>query len=369
MKKDRARVILEDGSEYLGWTVSGEGTVIAELVFNTALSGYQEILTDPSYAGQMVLMTYPMIGNYGVNTSDMESSKIHLSGFLMKEYSETYSNWRAEESLKSYLSREGIFSAEGFDTRAITRRIRTQGAVRAEITNTDESTASILEKIKAHPSLAGQNLASVKSCKSSYTWDNGNTGTGQYKVGVIDCGLKQNILRILANYGCELTVFPFDVSADILRAAKLDGIMISNGPGDPDAVTETIATIRDLVGEVPIFGICLGHQIIAHALGAKTFKMKFGHHGANHPVQNLATKQVEISSQNHGFCVDADSLPEGLEVSHLNLYDQSVAGIRHKTLPIQSVQYHPEAAPGPHDSMAFFESFIEALEHSRSVAQ
>ena len=358
----KARIILEDGGMFHANAFAGSGTSFAELVFNTSMTGYQEILTDPSYKGQIVLMTYPMIGNYGVNTEDLESKRIHLSGFIVKEYSDRYSNYRATQSLASYLNENGIIGLQGVDTRSITKAVRNKGAMRCVITTEDTPVENLLEQLNEHPSLAGQNLAETVSTQETFTFSDEGP---EFKVAVIDCGVKTNILRLLEAASCQVEVFPFDVSSDQILNGGFDGVMVSNGPGDPDAVESVIACLKGLFGQIPIYGICLGHQMIALALGAKTFKMKFGHHGANHPVKNVNRNHVEITSQNHGFCVDRESLPSDVEETHVNLFDGSNAGLRHKKFPLFSVQYHPEAAPGPHDSRYLFDEFVSDMKAFR----
>ena len=359
-KSKRVRLIFEDGKVFKGRLFTTSENSSGEVVFNTSMSGYQEILTDPSYCGQMVLMTYPLIGNTGINLEDVESRGLFLSALLMKEYIDFPSNYRSTKSLKDYLDENGISGAEGFDTRAITRYLRDEGAKKALLTTSTDSVENLVETVKGLPSMAGQNLAQQVSSEASYHYP--AITDIKFKVAVIDCGVKTNILRQLVFHGCDCTVFPYDVDSSIILEGGFDGLFLSNGPGDPSVVTKTIQTIQDILGKLPIFGICLGHQLLALALGGKTYKLEFGHHGANHPVQQLSTTKVEITSQNHGFCVDINSFSDDVEVTHINLNDNTVEGFRHKTLPAFSVQYHPESAPGPHDSQYLFEEFSELME-------
>jgi len=361
-----ARLVFEDGTVFFGRVFSGSGERFGEVVFNTAMSGYQEVITDPSYSGQMVLMTYPMIGSYGINTDDIESRGLFLEALLVKEYIDFPSNWRSRQSLKDYLDQHHVLGIEGLDTRAITRHLRDNGSQRAMITQSDESLESLLHRLNVSPSMVGLNLADKVSCDGSYQWPM-NGRSARFRVAVIDTGVKYNILRLLSENGCECTVFPSSISADEVLAQDFDGVFLSNGPGDPEPVTSVIQLIRNVLGKLPVFGICLGHQLLWLALGGKTYKLKFGHHGANHPVKHLETGRVEITSQNHGFCVDIDSLsPDDIEITHINLNDHTVEGFRHRRFPAFSVQYHPESAPGPHDSQYLFEKFIDLMESHRT---
>lgn len=370
----KARLILENGTVLRGESFAAEGETTGEAVFNTSMTGYQEILTDPSYAGQIITMTYPLIGNYGVNEDDCEAQHPFAAGLVVREYSEFYSNFRANESLGSWLKRSGIIAIQGVDTRMLTRILRTAGAMRALLTTSEESDAVLIERTRQSPQMAGLDLASRVTCRERYSWDAVDptpfalaTGTNgrkneAYKVVVYDYGVKRNILRRLASYGCSLTVVPAGTTARDVLSLDPDGIFLSNGPGDPEAVHYAVEEIRLLLEKKPIFGICLGHQLLALAMGGKTFKLKFGHRGANHPVKNLRTGAVEITSQNHGFAVDPDSLDPGVvEVTHVNLNDGTNEGFRHRQLPIFSVQYHPEASPGPHDSDYLFREFIDSM--------
>jgi len=374
----KALIALEDGRIFEGRSFTGPGEVTGELVFNTSMTGYQEILTDPSYKGQIVTMTYPLIGNYGVNPEDEESLGIHLSAFVVREYEEDYSNWRATGDLGSYLKRYGILGIEQVDTRAITRHIRLSGAMKAVISTKDLDEKSLVKKAKESPGLVDADLATLVSCKAPYVWEEGKIlelddlsperlsrlKSGQeakFRIAIIDCGLKFNQLRLFGQRKCQSVVFPATVESEQLLACKPDGIFLSNGPGDPAAVHHVIETVKKLLGKRPIFGICLGHQILSLALGAKTYKLKFGHRGGNQPVKDLSTGRIEITAQNHGFAVDESTLPPGVEVTHINLNDNTVEGISHREIPAFSVQYHPENAPGPHDSEYLFDRFIQLM--------
>ncbi len=357
--KNSAVLLLEDGRSFQGWSFGAKGETVGEVCFNTGMTGYQEILTDPSYCGQIVTMTSPHIGNYGVNPEDVESDRIQVAGFVVKEETEYPSNWRATQSIGDYLREHDIVGIQGIDTRALTRHIRTEGAMNGIISSADQNLDSLKEKLSAVPSMAGLDLARNVTTAERYEWS-GN-GKGKLKVAAIDYGIKLNILRLLENNGCDVTVFPAQTSAEELLEFKPNGIFLSNGPGDPAAVDYAIKTVKNLLGKTPIFGICLGHQILALALGAETFKLKFGHRGINHPVKNLETGIVEITSQNHGFAVDLDSLPANVIPTHVNLNDNTSEGIRCKDIPAFSVQYHPEASPGPHDSRYLFRQYIDMM--------
>jgi len=375
-----AKLVLENGLVFEGSSFGAETETHGEAVFNTSLTGYQEVITDPSYCGQIVTMTNPLIGNYGINDDDLESSHPRVAGFVVREYSEFYSNHRATASLGSWLRRFGVPAIQGVDTRMLTRVIRTSGAMRAVLSTTGTDVATLLEKVKAAPSMSGLDLAREVTCAEPYSWDAVDTtpyalgpGEGtelrrQPHVVVYDYGIKRNILRRLRSHGCRLTVVPASFPAADVLAMNPDGVFLSNGPGDPEAVRYGIASIRALLGKKPIFGICLGHQLLALALGGKTYKLKFGHRGANHPVKNLLTNEIEITSQNHGFAVDPDSLdPAAVEITHVNLNDGTNEGLRHRHLPLFSVQYHPEASPGPHDSDYLFRSFSRMLAEHAAV--
>ena len=355
-----ARLILEDGGVYHGKSFGADKDLFGEIVFNTSMSGYQEIITDPSYAGQVVMMTYPHIGNYGINSADMESDAPSLNGLIVKELCEFPSNYRSEQSLDEFLKSHGITGLQGIDTRAVTRRIREVGAMRCMISVSDLPDKELIEKVKNSAQMEGAELASSVSSGKVETIGETNA---KFKVALIHYGMKGNIAKELIKRGCSLTIFPAKATASEILESNPDGIMLSNGPGDPAAVKYAIDTIKELIGKkIPIFGICLGHQLLAHALGAKTYKLKFGHRGANHPVLDKSTGKVEITTQNHGFSVLPESLSDDVELTHLNLNDGTVEGLRHKNLPLFSVQYHPEAAPGPHDSRYLFDRFIDMMD-------
>ena len=374
---NKAFLVLEDGTIFQGRGFGAKGEVYGEVVFNTAITGYQEILTDPSYNGQIVVMTYPEIGNYGINPDDMESGRPFVRGFVVKEYWQSPSNWRFREGLGDYLARYGIIGIEGLDTRELTRRIRTQGAQRGVISTDDLDPESLLSKVRQSPPIVGTDLVTEVSCSDPYRWHNGsefwrpaydNKGNAErsFRVVVYDFGVKQNILRRLVDIGCEVWVVPSQTPPHEALSLNPDGIVLSNGPGDPAAVSYAIETVRTLIGKKPIFGICLGHQILGLALRGKTFKLKFGHRGANQPVKDLSTGKISITSQNHGFAVDPDSLGNDVEITHINLNDNTVEGLRHKEYPVFSVQYHPEASPGPHDSSSLFHDFLKMIKGSGS---
>ena len=370
----KALIALEDGTLFEGRSFTGSGEAVGEIVFNTSMSGYQEILTDPSYTGQIVTMTYPLIGNYGTNRADMESASVHPKAFLVKEYNDYLSNFRSEQSLADFLIEHGTLGVEGFDTRALVRHIRTQGAMKGVISTNDTDPESLVAKARAWTGLVGQDMVSKVSCQEPYGWADNAVALGTdfttaqsgmdapLKVVAFDFGLKYNQARILTEKGCQVQVVPASTDAETVLAMNPDGIFLSNGPGDPEGVPVVVDTIRALLGKKPIFGICLGHQILALAYGGSTFKLKFGHRGGNQPVKDLNTGKVVITSQNHGFCVDMDTLnPDDVELTHINLNDGSVAGIRHKKHPAFSVQYHPEHAPGPHDAMYLFDQFVDLM--------
>jgi carbamoyl-phosphate synthase small subunit len=370
----RAIIALEDGTIFEGTSFGVIGEKTGEVVFNTSMTGYQEILTDPSYKGQIVTMTYPLIGNYGVNEEDVESIQPHVEGFVVREYSSIHSNWRAQESLGQFLKNYGIPGIEGVDTRALTKHIRTAGAMKAVISTEDMDKDQLVEKAKASPGLIGRDLVKEVTCPAPYHWEGRLAASShplftrpdhRYRIIAMDFGIKHNILRLLESLGCDITVVPAKTTADEILSSHPDGIVLSNGPGDPEGVPYAIETTRQLIGKKPIFGICLGHQILGLALGGRTYKLKFGHHGGNHPVKDLTRGKVSITAQNHGFCVDMNALnDEDVEATHVNLNDGTLEGMRHRELPITSIQFHPEASPGPHDASYLFQEFIEMMELS-----
>ncbi len=356
----KAILLLEDGKSFEGKIFGAQGEIIGEVVFNTSMTGYQEIITDPSYHGQIVTMTYPLIGNYGVNTEDVESRKIFASGLIIKEYCNHYSNWRATQGLGEYLKKNNIIGIEHIDTRALTKHIRTQGAMKGIISSLDFNKDSLFKKVQNAQGMAGQDLVKEVTGEPKTSW---SAEKAKYKVAAFDYGIKYNIIRRLNYYGCNVQVMNAFTSHEEVLSFNPDGIFLSNGPGDPASVTYAINNIRNLLGKKPIFGICLGHQLLALALGGKTYKLKFGHRGGNHPVKNLLTEKVEITAQNHGFAVDINSLDKSkVELTHINLNDNTLEGLRCKTIPAFSVQYHPESSPGPHDSDYLFKEFIKSME-------
>jgi carbamoyl-phosphate synthase small subunit len=370
----KAVLALADGRIFEGKSFGASGEATGEVVFNTSMTGYQEVLTDPSYKGQMVTMTYTQMGNTGINPEDIESRQLYLSGFIVKEYLDCYSNWRATMSLDAYLKENGVVGIQGLDTRALTRHLRDCGAQNGIISTLDSNHERLVEKARMVPCMAGLDLASGVTCKQPYHWTEGlwqleggypqvDPKSLKYKVVAYDFGIKLNILRCLVSAGCDVTVVPATFPAEKALAMEPDGIFLSNGPGDPEPMTAVIENIRKFVGKLPIFGICLGHQLLGLALGGQTMKLKFGNHGSNLPVMDLATRKVEITAQNHGFSVDIVSLAHACELAHENLNDQTVEGMRHTTLPIFSVQHHPEASPGPHDSHYLFGRFVELMDN------
>jgi carbamoyl-phosphate synthase small subunit len=369
-----ARIAFADGTLFRGRSIGARGTVGGEAVFNTGMTGYPEVLSDPSYRGQIVAMTYPEIGNYGVSPEDMESAKAQVAGFVMRQCCEEPSNFRSRESLPAFLERSGIVAIDGVDTRALTRKLRVGGVMNAVISSAEESDDELVAKARSQPSMAGLDLATEVGTRTVYQWseasDPAHFGqtisrqafSRQPHVVAIDYGIKRNILRLLVSCGMRVTVVPPEHPVAAILALKPDGVFLSNGPGDPAAVTVGISTVKDLCAtELPIFGICLGHQILALAYGARTYKLKFGHRGANHPIKRLRDGAVEIASHNHGFAVDPATLPPGVRMSHINLNDDTCAGIEHEAKPQFSVQYHPEASPGPADPLYLFSRFAEAI--------
>jgi len=374
-----AKLALEDGTVFSGQSFGAQGEVDGEVVFNTSMTGYQEILTDPSYRGQIVTMTYPEIGNYGVNEEDVESQKPHMAGFIVRENSRLHSNFRSQGGLHEYLAGHGIVGMMGIDTRALVRRIRTVGAMKGILSSVDLEDHHLVEKAKASPGLVGRDLVREVLPESSREWDEGlspwtmlHQDSGKATIArdmhvvALDYGMKWNIPRHLHNVGCRVTILPGTASAEEILACKPDGVLLSNGPGDPEPLDYAIAAIRGVLGKAPIFGICLGHQLLSLACGARTFKLKFGHRGANQPVLNLLNGRVEITAQNHGFAVEEETMPDHLEITHRNLNDNTISGIRHCALPAFSVQYHPEASAGPHDSHYLFTQFREMMSGCRS---
>jgi carbamoyl-phosphate synthase small subunit len=372
-----AILALENGTTYRGTSAGAEGEARGEVVFNTSMTGYQEVITDPSYAGQIVTMTSAEIGNYGVSQEDVESGKPHVAGFIVRDESPVASNWRAEGTLRDYLVTHRIVAISDIDTRALTRLLRSSGVMRGVIgvgSALDES--ALVERARSIPKMEGSDLVKEVTSAEAFDWpeeDPGEFGIAperqpkrRLKIAAYDFGMKRNILRRLSAHGCDVRVYPASTSASELLAKKPDGVLLSNGPGDPAVLSYAIDNAKTLVKSgVPVFGICLGHQVLGLAMGGKTFKLKFGHRGANHPVKKLDTGKIEITSQNHGFAVDPASLPSDVEVTHVNLYDKTVEGLRHKTQPVFSVQYHPEASPGPHDADYLFDDFIQLIEENQ----
>ncbi len=382
-----ALLVLEDGSVYHGSAFAGAGEALGEVVFNTGMTGYQEILTDPSYKAQIVTMTCPMIGNTGINDEDMESAGIFLEGFIVREYQDAPSNWRSRRTLKAFLESRGTLGVEGLDTRALTRRLRLQGAMRGILTTETQDVSVLLERVRACPGLVGRDLIREVTCREPYRWVEGKPsplsgfphlltppaggaqgGEKHFRVVVVDCGVKYNILRHLEQRGCEVLVLPATATGEEILACHPDGVLFSNGPGDPAALPYVVEAARRVLGKVPLFGICLGHQILGQALGGTTGKLKFGHHGINQPVKNRQAGRIEITSQNHGFHVLAETLPASTDKSHTNLNDQTSEGLDCPDSSAFSVQYHPEAAPGPHDAAYLFDRFVELMTRNNAAA-
>ncbi len=371
-KRTRATLLLEDGTVFRGYAFAGLGKALGEVVFNTSMTGYQEVLTDPSYKGQIVTMTYPLTGTYGINDEDMESLAVQVEGFIVKEYQEFASNWRSTRSLEDFLNEYNKIGIEGIDTRALTRHLRVIGAMRGIISTETDDVKVLMDQLQAFPGLNGIDLVKDVTCDRPYLWKNGRPHVLDkpqwmedepgFRVAAIDCGVKFNILRKLTEAGCQVMVFPAHATAEEILASNPDGIFLSNGPGDPAAVVYVVDTVKKLLGEKPVFGICLGHQIVGLAMGGRTFKLKFGHRGANQPVKDITTGKVEITAQNHGFCVDPESLRDvPVRLTHVNLNDNTLEGMEHTRVPAFCVQYHPEASPGPHDASYLFDRFIRLM--------
>jgi carbamoyl-phosphate synthase small subunit len=365
----RAILALADGMYFVGESFGSPGEAMGEVVFNTSMMGYQEILTDPSYKGQIVTMTYPLIGNYGVNEEDFESHLPWVEGFVVKECSPVVSNWRARRSLPDFLQAYGIVGIAGIDTRALTRHLRDHGAQEGIISTLEPDPQVLVERAKALPGLSGRDLVQEVTCAASFSWEGGGSpllapppaaGAAPFVVAY-DYGMKRNILRRLVDCGCRVTIVPATTPAEAVLDMQPDGVFLSNGPGDPAALPYAIAQVKRFIGTKPVMGICLGHQILALACGAETYKLKFGHHGGNQPIRDLRTERVLITAENHGFAVDPRTLPAAMEVTHVNLNDNTIEGIRHRDLPVFSVQYHPEASPGPHDARYLFHQFIASM--------
>jgi carbamoyl-phosphate synthase small subunit len=373
-----AYLVLEDGKVFRGRSFGVPGERTGEVVFNTGMTGYQEIITDPSYRGQMVVMTYPHIGNTGINDEDPESKQPHLRALIVRDLCRRESNWRANQTLDRYLRDHEIMALAGVDTRALTRHLRQYGSLRGVLSTDDLDPDSLRQKALAAPTTSEQDLVAEVACKQPYKWDERadrewyvawrdrqKEDKPAFHVVAVDCGIKRNIMRQLVASGCRVTVVPASASAEEILALDPDGVFLSNGPGDPENVPYLVSAVRDLLSRVPIFGICLGHQVLGQALGGRIYKLRFGHHGSNHPVKDVHNDQIAITAQNHNFCVDAESLAGQVDLTHFNLYDGTLEGMAHRTLPVFSVQYHPEAAPGPHDANPLFERFVQMMAEAK----
>ncbi len=358
----KAFLALEDGTVFKAEAFGAPGEAYGEVIFNTSMTGYQEILTDPSYKGQIVVMTYPLIGNYGINREDEESAKPQVEGFVIRRLSPLASNWRQQGTLSEWLKEHGKMAVQGVDTRALTCLLRDKGALKGVISTVDLDPKRLIEKARSSPGLVGRDIVREVTCDEVNAWPQSPSGGAKFRVVAVDCGMKANIPKLLTQTGCQVTIVPATATAKEILDIKPDGLFISNGPGDPEGLPYLVSTIQQCLGKLPIFGICLGHQVLGLALGGKTYKLKFGHHGANHPVLDIRTGKVEITSQNHGFSVDPASVPGGaVEMTHVNLNDKTCEGLRHKELPVFSVQYHPEASPGPHDAQYLFQRFARMM--------